>query len=112
MALACVAPAAHMRQQPARQRDRRLPLLGLPKVLRRQEMPAIEIDEAPAGHPREGGLRDRAGAAAGVEPDQDEAGDVAARAPVSAAKVLLLAIAPGGAQECRRFLAGQPALAG
>src|SRR6516165_12630255 len=54
---------------------------------------------------------DGAGARPSVEREQDEPGDVLARAPTGRLALLHFAVAPGCPQQPRRLLASEPSLA-
>jgi hypothetical protein len=87
-----------VREQPGRQGNRRLALAGgLFAVRLAFEDAAVEIDVAAVQCWDQGGVADVAVAAAGVDPDQDVAGDMAQGMPALAGRQLGgLALAPGG----------------
>src|SRR6267378_8687917 len=88
-------PAAHMREQARRDRNGWLPLAGSFLVIRLAlEDTALKINVTPSNARHNGGVADIAMTAAGVDADQDEAGDMAGRVPSGLAGNAAIATQP------------------
>src|SRR6267154_3832134 len=108
-------PAAHMREQARRDRNGWLPLAGSFLVIRLAlEDTALKINVTPSNARHNGGVADIAMTAAGVDADQDEAGDMAGRVPPGLAGNAAVAATqpPRCPYKLRRFVAREPAQPG
>lgn len=108
-------PAAQMREQARRDWHWRLPLAGLCSARRLAPVDAgLEVDVTGSiGHARpHGSAADGGRAGAGVQRDQNEAGNVAAGGAASAYALPYLPHAPCGEQQLGRLAASEKAHAG
>ena len=110
VALARLFPAPQMGDEARRQRDRWLAFIGLHHAAR-NEHAAFGIDPAAAWHRLQRGLDDGAGAAAGVEADEDEAGEMTAGVSRGGVAALPFAMVPAMAHQRGCLGSGQPRLA-
>lgn len=70
-------PTPHMGQEPRRYRSRRLPLVRRAAAYRQPIVDALfKVDERMADISVRRGRRDRAGASTGIQPNQDESGQM------------------------------------
>jgi hypothetical protein len=108
-ALPAPFPATQVRQQLTRQRHWRLSLIRLPLPgWAPIENAAVDIDPSSSNGRLQCGSANRARSRSGVEPHQNEFGDVPAAAPIGLRAFLYFAVTPRCPHQRRGLFAGQP----